>query len=55
MNNILNQFMSDFYIMLNGELFEIHSSVESAKKTVEAMKKSGDYDSTDKIVIVGIN
>ena len=41
----------DFHIYLNGDLFEVHSSNESAKATVKAMKKSGDYDSTDRIEI----
>ena len=55
MTNLLNLIMTDFHIMLNGELFEVHSTVESAKDTVKQMKKSGDYDSTDKIEIRGVN
>lgn len=40
--------------MLNGELFEVHGDEKSAKDTVKAMKKSGDWDSTDKIEIIEI-
>lgn len=43
--------MLDFHIYLNGDLFEVHSSKESAQKTAKCMKRSGDYDSTDKIEI----
>ena len=41
----------DFHIYLNGDLFEIHSTKESAKQTVKAMKKNGMIDSTDRVTI----
>jgi hypothetical protein len=53
--SIINKITNDFHIILNGELFEVHSTIESAKKTVRAMRKSGDYDSTDKIIIIEVN
>jgi hypothetical protein len=46
--------MNDYHIMLNGQLFEVHSSLKSAKDTVRCMKKNGDFDSTDKIKIIEI-
>ncbi len=37
--------------ILNGEIFEIFNSEEEAKDTAKIMKKSGDYDTTDKIKV----
>ena len=37
---------------LNGEIFEIFNEESEAKETAKIMKKSGDYDSTDKIKVI---
>jgi hypothetical protein len=37
--------------ILNGEIFEIFATESEAKEVAKIMRKSGDYDSTDKIQV----
>ncbi len=37
--------------VLNGQIFEIFNTEQEAKEVAKIMKKSGEYDSTDKIMI----
>lgn len=37
--------------ILNGEIFEIFNTELEAKKVAKIMRKSGDWDSTDKIKV----